>query len=348
MNHRTPTLLFALAILAAPLSATASQAIHSITVDPVDFDRWMYPLNGTPGLRNVASTFNAVGSAPDFDNKDGQVIVAVDTEAAGIPAGEGPSNYTDISVRLTLTHFNGAFTYDPTYDAWQTYLDPMDPGYVPDSDAGRPIEVYGVGLRGGYALPVVPALGVPPGDNGPIDFEENERYCEGCSGGMGQGVRNAYPWDPGVPDPEGDVSNNVVRMAPLTGGGFDPSPWAIGISTSGLSPGDTVPEGVNNVSAGETFEFVIDTSDPDVLAYVQESLDEGVLAFAVVSMTETVQFVGGTNPNFYMTETADSAALPPTMEVTVTVPEPGVTASLAAGVLALAGLGRRRSRLTRG
>ena len=100
------------------------------------------------------------------------------------------------------------FSYDPTYDAWQTYLDPSHPSHVADGDAGRPIELYGVGFRNGYVGPLV--IGAITAA-GPPNFEENERYCEGC-GAFGQAKRNIFPLDPGVPDPQGDVSNNVVRL----------------------------------------------------------------------------------------------------------------------------------------
>ena len=331
------TLLFA-ALLAA--AAPASAQLYEVTRDPVDFDRWMYPFNGTPGTRNLASTFNAIASAPDFDNKDATLIVAVNTVAAGIPAGQGITSYFPVRITLTATHFQGAFSYDPSYDSWRSYLPPANPLYLADTDAGRPIELYGVGLRHGYTQ-VVPAAS---GAVGPPGFEENERFCEpGCTL-MGQAVRNAFPWDPGAADPEGDVSNNVVRLAPLTGGGFDPFPWAIGTATSGLLAGAAVPQGVPNVSAGETFEFDVDLDDPDVNAYVRKGLNDGVLAFAIVSMHEAPQFVGGTEPNFYTAESADAAALPPTMEVVAVVPEPAAGAALSSGCVALALLSRRRGR----
>ena len=329
--------LAAIVAAAAPAAAT----YHEVTINPLPFDRWMYPFNGTPGFRNLAATFGAVYATPDsFDNKDGVVIVAVDTVAAGLPAGPGASNYNAIFIRINLTHYEGVFQYDPTYDAWQTYLAPSDPLYVPDSDPGRPIELYGVGLRNGYVGPL--RVGVI-GPAGPPGFEERERHCEGCNG-LGQAVRNAFPYDPGASDPQGDVSNNVRRRPPLTGGGFDTFPWAIGTSTSGLAPGDPVPQGVFNVSPGETFEFVVDTSDPQVLAYVRQGLNAGVLSFAITSMHEVVQQVGGTNPNFYTRENTDTAAIKPNMKIIATIPEPGFAAGLFASCTALAFLDRRRAR----
>jgi hypothetical protein len=334
------SLLFA-ALLAA--AAPASAQLYDVLADPVDFDRWMYPFNGTPGTRNVASTFGSIDPAPTsaFDNKDGQLIVWVNTVNAGIPSGQGATHYYPISVRLTATHFDGDFVYDPSYDAWQTYLDPLDPSYVADSDPGRPIEVYGVGVRNGYALPLVAAAS---GTAGPPGFEENDRFCDPspCNP-IGVARRNVFAWDPGAADPEGDVSNNVLRLAPLTGGGFDPFAWAVGRSTSGLLPGATVPEGVFGVSPGETFEFELDLEDPEVYAYVREGLDDGVLAFAIVSMHDAAEMAGGTNPNFYASESTDAAALPPTMEVVAVVPEPGAGAGLASCCIALALLSRRRA-----
>src|SRR5262245_15265932 len=105
------SLLACAAILAA--AAPASAQVFDVTISPVGFDRWMYPFNGTPATRNLASTFNAIAQAPDFDNKDGQLIIAVNTVAAGIPANQGPSNYQIASLRVTATHFEGVFQYDP-------------------------------------------------------------------------------------------------------------------------------------------------------------------------------------------------------------------------------------------
>jgi hypothetical protein len=335
---RLPSIALAAALALGALPGSAQ--VFSTTVNPVDFDRWMYPFNGTPGTRNLAPTFGAVSEAPDFDNRDGQFIVAVSTQAAGIPIGQGASNYNPLRIRVRATHFEGAFSYDPTYDAWQTYLDPIDPSHVADSDAGRPIELYGVGFRNGYVGPLV--IGAITAA-GPPNFEENERNCEGC-GFMGQAKRNIFPLDPGVPDPQGDVSNNVVRMAPLTGTGFNPSPWAVGKSTSGLAPGAAVPQGVFGASAGETFQFDVNTSDPEVLAYVRNGLNTGVLAFAITSMHETAQQAGGTNPNFYTRDNIDLAAIAPTMELVVSLPEPGVGGGLAAGCTMLTALRRARQR----
>ena len=339
---RTFAIVFAVLVAAV----AEAQTLHDVVINPIPFDRWMYPFNGTPATRNLASTFGAVYADPDsFDNKDATLILAVNTVTAGIPAGQGTANYLPVSVRVRVTHFEGEFLYDPTYDAWQTYLAPSDPNYVADSDPGRPIELYGVGLRNGYTLPL--RVGVV-GPAGPPGFEEGERYCENNCAGLGQGIRNAFPWDPAAADPLGDVTNNVRRRPPLTGSSFDPFPWALGTSTSGLDPGDPVPQGVFQVSPGETFEFDVELSDPDILAYVKQGLNDGVLAFAITSMHDVEQQVGGTNPNFYNRESTDAGAVKPRMEIVAYVPEPGFGAGVAASLCALAWLDRRRVRRAHG
>ena len=209
------SLLSALALGFICLGARPSPAAAVVvTIDPDTFptpstfwDRWNYPFNFTPGTRSAGSTFGAFpdppSDPPEFDVKDAQVLVVFDTATAGIPTGVDPSFYIVSSVRVTATHSSGVFAFDDTYDAWQTYLDPSDPDYVADSDTGRPIELYGIGLRNGYTDLSLGALVV-----GTPDFEENESY--GATN-EGQAIRNAYPLGFDIPDPEGDVSNNVLH-----------------------------------------------------------------------------------------------------------------------------------------
>jgi hypothetical protein len=83
-----------------------------------------------------------------------------------------------------------------------------------------------------------------------------------------------------------------------------------------------------------------------VLAYVRNGLNAGVLAFAITSMHETEQQSGGSNPNFYTRDNIDSAAIPPRIELIVSLPEPGVGAALAAGAALLCALGRKRRSLS--
>jgi hypothetical protein len=85
-----------------------------------------------------------------------------------------------------------------------------------------------------------------------------------------------------------------------------------------------VPQGVFNTSPGETFQFDVNTNDPDVLAYVRNGLNSGVLAFT--------------------RDNVDPAAIAPTMELIVSLPEPGIGVGLAGGAVLLLALRRLRSR----
>ncbi len=295
------------------LSAGAATA-DSITTG-ADFDRWNYPFNSAPGIRNLASTFGSLGDA-EFDDRDAQVIVGFDTDAAGIPSGQGAGAYQIDSVTVTATHFVGDFQYDPTYDGYQTYLDPSDGDYVADADAGRPIELHGLGFRSGYF-----SLELPPVIPGPPGYAEDETYA--FADPTLPGVRNAFAANSaGV-----DISNNVS-------GGFESDPWAIG-QVDGLTPGADVPEGDPGNSAGATFSFEVDLSDPAVVAYIANGLDSGLLGFAITSLHTTTR-EGGVTPNFYTRDNFDPAAIAPTVSITYSlVPEPG---SALLGLSALVGL----------
>ncbi|MGH0033460.1 MAG: PEP-CTERM sorting domain-containing protein [Myxococcota bacterium] len=319
MSRKTSSRFLSLAGLAAlaALVLPAAAAADSVSTS-ADFDRWMYPFNATPGIRNLAPTFGAF-DGPTFDNRDGEMIVGFDTAAAGVPSGLGSGAYEITSVTVTATHFQGDFLYDPTYDSYLTY-----DGSLADADAGRPIEIHGLGFRSGFSgLELAPAIPGPPG------FAEDDAFA--YADPTLQGVRNVIPVDA----LGNDVSNNVR-------GGFESNPWAIG-QVDGLAPGDAVPEGTPGVSAGATFSFDIDLSDPMVLAYVAEGLDDGVLGFVITSLHTTTE-AGGVSPNFYTGDNFDPAAIAPTIAIEYTlVPEPGTAWLLAAALAGLACVGRKRS-----
>ena len=79
---------------------------------------------------------------------------------------------------------------------------------------------------------------------------------------------------------------------------------------------------------------------------MRNGLNAGVLGFAITSMPQAEEQSGGTNPNFYTRDNIDAAAIPPRMELIVSLPEPGVAGAIAAGA-ALLGALRHRRRLHR-
>lgn len=262
-----PTLLITASLRAAEID---------VTFDEPALDRWNYPFNTSPGSKGEAKIFaplTASGFDPMFDNRDGQMLLSYHTAEAVVPCQE-PAAYDVTSVVITVQiGSNQTFIYDPTPDPWQSYLQPDDPDFVADADAGRPLEMFGVGWRNNWTAPTYPEAGP---------------FCMGCNCFIGccKGKRNAFPSDfPG--GSARDVSNNVDDR-------FDPVPFAVGM-TSNVTPGQLVP-------AEATFTFTLDVGDADVLAYVQAALDQDALALMITSLHASEMKAGGTFPEVYCKE----------------------------------------------
>jgi hypothetical protein len=261
----------------------------------------MYPFNGGAGAEATASIFGAPGD-PQFDDRDAQYLLDFDT-TSDIPAAQGASNYLITSARLVVTlepeGQQGAWSYDPTYDPYTSY------GAGTDTDAGRSIELYGVGYRNGFDT---------------LSFTESSDFAP--AGPPLPGVRNAYASD-FAGGADRDVSNNVRNA-------FDANPFAVG-TIDGLAPGDTVPGGLEVV-----FDLAL---SPDVVAYLQDRLDAGEVDLLVTGIFSAAFGGPATYPRF---ETADGAAAAQ-LELDVrVVPEPSTALLVVAGLAAL-GSRRRRS-----
>lgn len=300
------TLLTALALFAA----TPALA-QSVAYDHPTFDRWNYPFNGTPGTKDVATTFSS-GFVPDlFDDRDAQFLNTFVT-ADDVTTGLGTSNYVITSARFTVSldpRFANLVAYDNTYDTWNTARDPSQDGYTPDTDAGRPMELYATGFR-----------------NGLDPFSYNDSQAFAFNDPTLEGVRNAFAADV---DPVGnlrDVSNNIRD-------GFDANPLAIG-QIDGLNPGDLVGEGA-------TFTFDLNVADAGIQNFLASGLDLGAIALSLTSLYPAVQGGDVTYPGFYTNDSFFPDAQAATFEFTYEiVPTPGALSVLmGAGLL---GLGRRR------
>jgi hypothetical protein len=288
----------AAALAAVPATAGAA------TIAAPSLDRWMYPFSATPGSRTTASTFGAIGE-DGFDDRDAQFLVGFDTTSVA-PAGLGAGNYAVGSVTVTAAvATGGVFAYDGTVDPRASY----GAGGT-DADAGRPVELFGVGYRNGFTRQT---------------FAENSPFSPA---GPGEAVRNAFAADYAAGSAV-DVSNNVSGTA--TSAAFEATPWAVG--RTALAAGEIVP-------ANTTFTFELDMTDPDVLAYVQDGLNAGDLRFALTSLHEASLGGSPSFPNFYTRENLLASAAPASLTVTL-VPEPSAVAA-AAGLAGAALLRRRR------
>lgn len=247
----------------------------------------MYWFGDFDGKRPTASVYGAYGSFDyisqgyDFDDRHAQMLLDFDTTALALP-GKGAGNYTVNSLTLTVVvNEDLQFVYDPTQDALGTYRN-----VTPDSDSGRPLELFGVGYRGGWSL---------------ATFRENSPYQSNNATGY-KNVRNAFAMD-FVGGQARDVSNNVEQN-------FEVSPWAVGqilgnLTDSGafmqnpLSPGALVP-------FESVVQFTVNLSNPLIREYVQQGLQAGRLQFMVTSLLEysyqNNQGANGGFPSFYTKE----------------------------------------------
>jgi len=276
-----------LSLVCCALLAVAPRADAVLRVfDPPAVDSWLYPFAGLAGLRPSSPTFGAFATAGAFDERDAQALFIFDT-APSIPAGRPPGAYLITSARLILDRSpTNAWVYDPSYDGYRTYLaleNPGDPDQLPDTDAGRPMELYGVGYR---------LVG--------LDATTYDENATPFSSGPGQRVRYAYANDfAGLADR--DVSNNVLDR-------FDPTPFAIG-AIPGATPGSTV-------SGAGTVEFAINPFSPTAVAYLRSRLAQGSVDLLATSLAPASQGGPAVYPVYLNKESGTGAA---TLELDVRI-----------------------------
>ena len=168
---------------------------------------------------------------------------------------------------LQITMSNSGNVYDSSIDSWETYV--IDSG-IGDSDAGRPMELFGTAFRGGY--------------NG-WTFGEDGTFPMGAI----RRERNAYPIDFDSDGTSRAVSNNVLDE-------FTPTPFAIG-HVDGMEEGAVMP-------SETVLTFDVDVSDPDIQCYFRKSFQDGLINLCLTSLHEAQQpgFRGLIQPNLHMKE----------------------------------------------
>lgn len=262
-------------------------AIDSATPD---IERWMYANNGTPCDRPAGSSFATFGDEAGVDTRHAQHLIGWDT-VAFLPPGRGAARYLVQRCRVTLTINRGnLFAYDSTGDAFQTCLPTNHPAWQPDTDAGRPVELFGVGYRNGFASATYDQC-APFGSNA-------------------TGRRNAFAAGWSTSGDLVDVSNNVgkTNAAYLP---FAVAPFAIG-QTTNVAPGQMVP-------AGARITFELNLGDPLVLGYVQSALDSGTLRFMVSSLHPSGGQFGAPNYPDFATRFNEVVVEPTRIEIEGTV-----------------------------
>lgn len=270
----------------------------------VDFDQPSIDKNGYPhssqggGLNPTAFIFGAVGDA-DSDDRQAQFFNRFQTSGI-VPSGQGFANYHILSATFTVSIAPNAadlIIFDGSPDSYTTY----NPDGTPfnDPDPGRPIELFGAAFRGGLL---------------------KEQVVENTSYSMtGKGTRRIYATDfqvgASLNGTNRDVSNNV-------GNTFNPVPFAIGqVALADLNPNNTMKEDANVV-------FTLDLLNPDVLRYLQLSLDAGSIDLIVSSLHKSSQ-ENPSNPYFYTKENELVGALPGRLDMqVVVVPEPSTVTLL--------------------
>jgi hypothetical protein len=280
-------LLVLLAAATAPIAASAVVRVY----DPPDVDRWNYLFNATPGIRPTAPVFGAFATDGQFDQRDGQQLLIFDTFPE-IPAGRPESAYTILSASVVLDRNpTSSWVYDATQDGYRTYLaleNAADPDALPDTDAGRPLELFGVGYRlAGLDATTYDETGTAFGPSGLV-----------------AGTRYAYAND-FLAHPtlfgDRDVSNNVLDR-------FDPTPFGVG-TIPGATPGQTV------TGAG-TVEVAIALT-PAVVAYLRDRLAQGSVDLMVTSL-EPASFGGPSVYPVLLNKESGTGAATLTLDVNVT------------------------------
>lgn len=264
-----------------------------------NIDRWMYPFNSSPGAEASVSVFAALNQT-GFDDRDAQFLLGW-TTSTEIPTGRGARGYRVVSATVrAFVSAGDRWTYDNTYDSVRTAYLTTDPEYLPDSDAGAPVELWAVGYRGGFSL---------------TTFNENSGYANVAPFPPQEGVRNCYSAGVDIVGNASDVSRQVEFR-------FDATPFAVG-QISSLSPGALVPEGAE-------VAFALNTADAAMQAYVARSLSAGRLQFMISTLSPASGGPGGgtgtpTYPAFYTKENALSSALgyQPKLDLVVQLTDPG-------------------------
>ncbi|HYD01384.1 MAG TPA: GC-type dockerin domain-anchored protein [Phycisphaerales bacterium] len=315
-----PSMLLLGCLLAASSGQATAQTISIDALAP-SLDRWMYPFGDFTGTRTAAPTYTTLYSGYTiFDDRDAQYLAAFNT-ATQVTAGFLPMQYrvqsATVRVTCSVADAGASFIYDPTLDPVSSYFDAGDPTADPpraadplrteDPDAGRPVELFAVGFRGGFT---------------PTSFAENSPFGPASPQPR---TRYAYPVDWDGSGIERDVSNNVTDR-------FDTSP--LSVAAAFTSSGDPMTAG-QTVLDGAELKLAVDTSRTVNADYIARSLAQGRLNVLVSSLHPATAFGAGpvSYPVFRTRESLLGPSTALSLVVTLCIPDIGA----AGGVFAADG-----------
>ena len=204
------------------------------------------------------ATFANFGDASGADSRLGQFLVGWDT-AAAVPTNQPVTRYLIRACRATIAISDGnQVIYDPTHDALATYFDTNNPARLEDTDAGRPIELFGVSFRNGYG---------------------NTNFLQCSSVGNGStGSNNVFAICWTTNGTSRDVGNNVGKTnaayAP-----FETWPFAVA-QTTDVAPGETL-------NPNDQLTFDLNLADPFLMGYLRRALQKGRLNLMVSSLHQS-------------------------------------------------------------
>jgi prepilin-type N-terminal cleavage/methylation domain-containing protein/prepilin-type processing-associated H-X9-DG protein len=303
------------------VASSAAWAATAAWTQP-DIDAFAYSNADEPG-RGTAPTFVG-GFELDESNQFvphgatsparlGMSLLAFDTSAQ-VTEGLDPLQYQINSVTVTIQFYNG------TSGSIQYEDQPVNrAAFQADVQNGvgsvqRPMELYGVGLRSGYAG---------------FDFDgtSDPQKFNAVNHPYGPTGYRAYPivGSDSQPGAYRDVANNITGGFSATEPSgttapFEAAPWAIG--ETNLARGATVPDRT-------TFTFEIDLNTVGVRDYVQQSLADGGLGFMLSSLHMANQpGVGGVlpYPQWFMKESVGGFynGVPATLTIDYEIDEGGL------------------------
>lgn len=236
--------------------------------------------------------FAYLDDASGTDSRMAQFFVGWDT-ANAVPTNQAATRYLIRACRATVVIAAAEqVIYDPTHDAVPTYFATNNPAHTADLDAGRPIELFGVGFRNGYYL-TTNFLQCSP--TGPGSTGSNHVYAISWT-------TNGQPRD---------VGNNVGKTNVLYPP-FETWPFAVA-QTTAVTPGQSL-------SAGDELTFDLNLADPFVVGYLRQALKKGRLDLLVSSLHQVSgQFGAEPYPSFATRFNQGLLDPPTTLQLDVTV-----------------------------